>query len=633
MKIILFTMLLVFSGLTQANLIIVDSNQDATIDDGLCTLREALTAANFDISFNGCEAGSGDDLIWLLLSATNEIIVANNVFPITEGVEIQGAGMDNLVIIPANNFSGHIFQINTSDDVSIKDFRIGGAQSSAIDVVNVGELELLRMRLLNNEAASGEDGGAIAADPGNTQTRNIDALIISDSEFKFNEATKGGALAISGEFPVTIENTLFEGNSSTSPGGAIHRHNVDRDVFTAIVNITDSQFINNSSNTTGGAISVEFAFLNISQSLFHQNQGQNVLNIIRSVTTIQNSLFAENPVTRVILHKNFSSSSIFSELSLRFNTFLDNQNLDVENNTTGGTLTTYLQANVFDGDDEFHCQGIGNVSFGNNYQKLGTNCAQGMNDFGGTDPILLPLAVYNGDVLIAPPSPISPLVDSGSGCSSADLSGEGRTRDGDADGMATCDIGAVERPDAYNLNVDNIGTGNGQIDLIEFAMTCYSPDDCDWPLEQGLTYLLEAVPDNGSQFVQWGGVCSGNGNCMVTMNSAKNVTAEFATVINPVTLTLNTIRTESYLDATVTSNPLGISCGSTCSFDFDENQTIVLTANPQSDTIVDSWDNCHEVSMDGLSCTIHLGSTDEQVDIYLETNPDIMFKSGFESSN
>jgi len=256
-----------------------------------------------------------------------------------------------------------------------------------------------------------------------------------------------------------------------------------------------------------------------------------------------------------------------------------------------------------------------------------------MNDFGGTDPILLPLAVYNGDVLIAPPSPISPLVDSGSGCSSADLSGEGRTRDGDADGMATCDIGAVERPDAYNLNVDNIGTGNGQIDLIEFAMTCYSPDDCDWPLEQGLTYLLEAVPDNGSQFVQWGGVCSGNGNCMVTMNSAKNVTAEFATVINPVTLTLNTIRTESYLDATVTSNPLGISCGSTCSFDFDENQTIVLTANPQSDTIVDSWDNCHEVSMDGLSCTIHLGSTDEQVDIYLETNPDIMFKSGFESSN
>ncbi|MFK8012060.1 MAG: choice-of-anchor Q domain-containing protein [Marinicellaceae bacterium] len=633
MKIILFTLLLAFSGLTQANLIVVDSNQDATVDDGLCTLREALTAANFDISFNGCSAGSGDDLIWLLLSATNESIVANNVFPITEGVEIQGPGMDNLVFIPANNHAGHIFQINTSDDVSIKDFRIGGAQSSAIDVVNVGVLELLRMRLLNNEAASGEDGGAIAADPGNTQTRNIDALIISDSEFKFNDAIKGGALAISGEFPVTIDNTTFEGNSSTSPGGAIHRHNVDRDVFTAIMEISDSQFINNSSNTTGGAISVEFAFLNISQSLFHQNQGQNVLNITRSIATIQNSLFAENPVTRVIQHKNFSSSSIFSELTLSYNTFLDNQNLDIENNTTGGTLTTYLLANVFDGDDAFHCQGIGNVSLGYNYQRLGANCAQGMNDFPATDPILLPLAYYDGDVLIAPPSPISPLVDNGSGCNSMDLSGEGRSRDGDADGMANCDIGAVERPDAYNLNVDIIGNGEGQIDLNEFAMACFSPNECDWPLEQGLTYLLEPVSDNGSQFLGWSGDCSGNGNCLVTMNSAQNVTAEFTQLISPVTLTVNTIRTENFLNATVSSNPLGISCGATCSFDFDENETVVLTANPQSDTIVDSWDNCHEVSMDGLNCTIHLGSMNEQVDLYLETNPDIVFKSGFESLN
>ena len=624
-------LLICFSLSAHANLIVVNSNQDVTVDDNLCTLREALVAANFDVAYFGCSAGLGDDLIWLMLGTSNESISVNNTFPITEGLEIQGPGADNLVLTPANGHDGHMFQINTTDDVKLQDFRIGGASSSAIDVVNVDVLTIENMRFLSNSAGgSGTYGGAIHADLEVGDTTSISELIISNTESTANSAHAGGAMAVSGEYPVTITDALFHQNSSIIPGGAIYRHNNSRDLFNAHLDITRSLFTENSSNTQGGAISVDLTYLNIEQSGFFDNQGQNVLNVNRSVSNIQNSLFAENPVPRVILHKNITGSAESTELTLAFNTFVDNQNMDLENSSNGADLITYLLGNVFDSDIDVQCSGVGSLSLGYNMERLGASCSSGPNDFFNTDPLLLPLALYGGDRLVAPLSPISPAVDAGSSCGSDDYSGEGRSRDGDASGTAQCDIGAVERPDAVNLNVAHTGNGDGQVNLTEFAMVCYSPDDCDWPLEPGLTYLLEPVADNGSQFIGWGGGCSGTGNCLITMNNAQNVTAEFALVTNPVTLTVNTFRTENYQQATVSSNPAGISCGSTCSFDFEENETVVLMANPQPDTVVDYWDICHEVSVDGLSCTVYLGSVDEQSELYLDTHPDIIFKNIFE---
>ncbi len=528
MRSLMTATLLWLSIASQANLLVVDSNEDVIQVDGNCTLREAVTAANFDITVDQCGTGLGDDLIWLLLGTSGDAIALNNQLPIIDGLEILGPGAANLVLIPANGHDGHMIQINTDRDVSLKNFRIGGAQDSAIDVVNVKNLELESMRLLNNQAETGNDGGALFADIIAIPSRSIDSLTIKSTDFSFNQAQKGGALAISGEYPVIIEDSLFEGNSSTSSGGAIHRHNSDRDVFTATVNISNSQFIDNSSNSQGGAISVDLAYLNINRSLFHNNQGQNVLNINRSISTIENSLLAENPVTRVIHHKNFNGSPVFTELTLAFNTFLDNQNLDLENSSGGAILTTYLKANLFDSNIATQCQGSGSSSLGDNMERVGSGCSFSAGDF--PNPMLLPLALYGGDVLLAPLNPTSPAVDASSGCDSGDLSGEGRPRDGDASGSAQCDIGAVERPEAENLNVDNNGTGSGQINLNEFGLACVSPSDCDWPMAQGDTVTLTVAADPGSTFIQWGGACSGDTTCQVTMSSAQNVTAEFALV-------------------------------------------------------------------------------------------------------
>ncbi len=627
----LLILLLLLGSTSHAALIIVDSNQDTLSVDGNCTLREALTAANFDIPFDQCSAGSGDDLIWLLLNVTNDAVQLDTTLPIIDGVTIQGPGADQLVLLPGAGHTSHIFQINTDRDVVLQDFRIGGAQSSAIDVVEVDELTVIGMRFLNNTAGGNNTlGGAIHADLEFGNTQNINRLTVNDSAFIANSAGDGGALAISGQYPVSLNGVVFDQNSAITGGGAVYRKNNSRDVFSANISINQAQFTRNSSNTVGGAILVDLTYLNINQALFHENQGQNVLNIIRSLATVENSLFAENPVGRVILNRNFNASVESTELTLAFNTFLDNQNLDIENNSAGGDLTTLLLANAFDSDNGTKCQGTGTVSLGGNVENNGVSCSLGADDFPNTDPLLLALDLYGGDVLIAPPSPTSPLVDAGFGCDSADLSGEGRPRDGDASGAAQCDIGAVERANAVILTVANNGSGVGQINLNEFELSCYSPDSCDWPLAQGSVADLEPVADTGSTFIQWGGACNGNAGCQVTMMNAQNVTAEFALVANPVTLTVNKDLASTSLDALITSNPGGIVCGNTCLGNYIEGDQVDLLATPDMGTLVAAWTGCDAVSSDGLTCTANLDS-DAVVTAFLEADEDLIFANGFDN--
>jgi CSLREA domain-containing protein len=67
-------------------------------------------------------------------------------------------------------------------------------------------------------------------------------------------------------------------------------------------------------------------------------------------------------------------------------------------------------------------------------------------DVTGVDPLLLPLDTFGGLLPVAAPAPGSPLIDAGdaAACTAHDALGVSRPMDGDGDGAATCDIGAVE---------------------------------------------------------------------------------------------------------------------------------------------------------------------------------------------
>ena len=70
-----------------------------------------------------------------------------------------------------------------------------------------------------------------------------------------------------------------------------------------------------------------------------------------------------------------------------------------------------------------------------------------------------------------------------------------------------------------------------------------------------------------STFTGWSGACSGTGQCSVTMDADKTVTATFNQQVQQYTLTVTKAGTGS---GTVTSNPAGINCGDDCSETYDQ---------------------------------------------------------------
>jgi len=79
--------------------ITVDSVEVNDFDDGICTLREAILAANQDVAYHGCSTGSGLDQIDFSLPPASTILVMNVPLPaVTEPVAIIGPGEEELTI-------------------------------------------------------------------------------------------------------------------------------------------------------------------------------------------------------------------------------------------------------------------------------------------------------------------------------------------------------------------------------------------------------------------------------------------------------------------------------------------------------------------------------------------------------
>ena len=76
----------------------------------------------------------------------------------------------------------------------------------------------------------------------------------------------------------------------------------------------------------------------------------------------------------------------------------------------------------------------------------------------------------------------------------------------------------------YTLNVSV--AGNGTVTSSPAGISC--PSLCTNNYASGTSVMLTATPAGGATFNGWGGACSGNGSCSVTMNSLESVTAMFS---------------------------------------------------------------------------------------------------------
>jgi uncharacterized repeat protein (TIGR02543 family) len=152
----------------------------------------------------------------------------------------------------------------------------------------------------------------------------------------------------------------------------------------------------------------------------------------------------------------------------------------------------------------------------------------------------------------------------------------------------------------FTLTVQKGGSGIGSVVSTPAGINCGS--DCTEAYNSGTVVTLTATPVSVSTFEGWSGACSGTGQCSVTMDADKTVTATFNQ--QQYTLTVTKAGTGS---GTVTSSPTGINCGSDCSETYTKIQKVKLTAKADTDSTFTGWEggSCSGTK----TCTVTVDAT------------------------
>ncbi len=151
-----------------------------------------------------------------------------------------------------------------------------------------------------------------------------------------------------------------------------------------------------------------------------------------------------------------------------------------------------------------------------------------------------------------------------------------------------------------NLVVTKIGAGTGTVIASPNGINC--GDDCSEAYPTGTPIVLSTTPAAGSEFIEWGGDCSGSGNCPLVMDSDKQVTARFEPRDYELTVEVDG-------NGTVLSSPAAISCQPTCSATFTYGEVVTLTATPGTGSHFIGWDDPNCPGTDSCAVTVTADTT------------------------
>lgn len=143
---------------------------------------------------------------------------------------------------------------------------------------------------------------------------------------------------------------------------------------------------------------------------------------------------------------------------------------------------------------------------------------------------------------------------------------------------------AFSAPPAAQQTLSLQITGSGSVQSQPAGINCDT--NCSAPFATNTVVTLTPTPATGQVFAAWGGACTGAGaTCTVTMSQARTVSATFAAQA-PVqrALTVSLVG-----GGAVRSNPAGIDCGTTCSANFADGASVVLTATPNAGQQFSAW--------------------------------------------
>lgn len=280
---------------TPAATITVETTVDADVAEGLCSLREAIIAANTDAPHQECVGGSGADTIDLPLGsiylAAALPVITESVTLTTEATFARVDGDDLFRVLEIDSATND--QVLTVQGVLLQDGYTTG-DGAAVRVGEGDELWLVDSEIEYSESEG--SGGAIAGLAGST-------VVLLRSVLYDNTSTAGAGIWIEGGSLTISDSTLFGNNISTDgmfnegSGGGVHGDD-------STILIERSTFYLNSATHAGGAIYVRDCDLTVASSTLYSNRadldadgasdGGGIFLSIGSTLTLHNSIVAGN---------------------------------------------------------------------------------------------------------------------------------------------------------------------------------------------------------------------------------------------------------------------------------------------------------------------------------------------------
>lgn len=329
---------------TAAGTIVVTTTLDAISNDGLCSLREAVIAANTNAESSNCPAGSpGEDTIvfdasislpavfTLTLTGQNENYAASGDLDVRESLIITGAGAANTIF--DGNTIDRIFEVHPGSG-AINKLTINGATIQHGNPGNSaqggGILVNLTGRLtVNNSVISGNSASTCAVQCGGG-IKSLGVVAISDSSVTANQGggihNDGGLLTLTNV--TTSDNSLGVGVANLNKGyltynGGIVSNNQGGGIYNKNATAQPLTSLTISGNSNGGGI---------------KNESSSAINL--SQIQLSNSVVASNSGTSGggILNQGSGAKAVISNTTIRDNSAASNGG--GINNTGLMTVTT-----------------------------------------------------------------------------------------------------------------------------------------------------------------------------------------------------------------------------------------------------------------------------------------------------
>jgi CSLREA domain-containing protein len=423
---------------------VVDTLDDELNNDGDCSLRDAITAANENTPIDFCPAGDGvlTDTISFEMSGT---ILLTEQLSVTEGGPLVIDG-GNAITVSGNTSvralyvesGAHLTLENTSITEGFADKSNGGG------IWNGGILKILNSILASNEADDDDLwfglGGGIY---------KVGELYVNNSLFTDNGSLAGGAIYNDDSGLIYIVESEVSSNGPTDfgPGGGIYNKGT-LTITRSVVNDNDALFFGGGGIFNLGTLYIENSTISGNSSDLDEidSHGGGINNVGSGTFYIINSTISGNSAEQGggIRTSNAYGTHYITNSTISGN----NAGYGGGIYTSFGTVTLYntiVAENPIGGNCYW---GSGMINDGGHNIEDGNTCSfSPANDsMPNTDPVLGPLQDNGGPTWTRALLPGSPAIDAANPvyCPTNDQRGVLRPMDGDNDGNTVCDIGSYE---------------------------------------------------------------------------------------------------------------------------------------------------------------------------------------------